>query len=58
MKTLTIIYLKEQEKTKLKRLTEIKLFNNPSKEKILKLDGLIVTIEFILVINCEKDILE
>ena len=39
--TFTIIYLKEYEKIKLNKLIEIKLFINPSKEKILNSFSLI-----------------
>ena len=45
-RTFTIIYRREYEKSKLIKLAEIKLLNNPSKEKTLRVVESIVIVEF------------
>lgn len=55
-KTLTIIYLREYEKSKLNKLIETKLLIKPLKEKILKVVSLVEIVELIFWINDEKDI--
>ena len=55
-RTFTIIYRREYEKSKLIKLAEIKLLNNPSKEKTLRVVESIVIVEFKFSIKLEKQI--
>ena len=54
--TLTIIYLSAYENSKLNNETEIKLFNNPSKENKLNVFSSIEITEFIFWIKLENEI--
>ena len=54
-RTFTMIYLNEYVKSKLIKLIETKLFNNPLKEKILKSVESTVTVELKLSIIAEKE---
>lgn len=56
IRTFIIIYLREYEKSKLIKLTDIKLFNNPSNENTFKSVESTLIIEFKLSIKFEKQI--
>ena len=55
-RTFTMIYLREYVNNKLMKLIETKLFNKPSKEKILKSEASTVTEELKLSIIAENDL--
>ena len=54
--TFIITYLNAYENNKFNKLTDVKLFITPSKEKIFN-ESSIKTVEFIFIINCSKLIL-